>query len=88
MEPCSAKVGHLQAQDRVWLPQCEWITGELHTFVTDTLSPDKLVDQGIFDHKAVEELVHRNRSGKIDASHSILSLVCIQQWFEKFGMER
>ena len=69
-------------------PVREWITGELHTFVTDTLSPNKLRDQGIFDPKAIEELVHRNRKGEIDASYSILSLVCIQQWFTKFGMER
>ena len=88
MEPVLPRSVIYRPKTGFGFPVREWITGELHTFVTDTLSPDKLRDQGIFDPKAVEELVHRNRSGKIDASYSILSLVCIQQWFEKFGMER
>lgn len=39
---------------------------------------------GIFDPSAVQKLILENRTGKIDASYTLLSLLCIEIWFREF----
>ena len=61
-----------------------WLKNELREFVADNLSETSLKRTGIFSHKAVTALMHDDASGRIDATFSILSMVCIQNWCDRF----
>ena len=48
--------------------------------VGDILSADRLRRRGLFDPKAVADLVADDRAGRVDASYTILGLLCIEVW--------
>lgn len=65
-------------------PVRKWITNDLDEMIYDNLSPAKIKDRGIFDAKAVSDLIHENKTGKIDASYPIWALLAIESWFKQF----
>ncbi len=66
-------------------PVRQWITHDLDDMIQQRLAPSVLKSQGIFDEKAVWQLINNNKSGKIDASYSIWSLLAIQSWIAQFA---
>ena len=65
-------------------PLRQWMREELREFLADTLSIERLKNRGLFEPQAVQELIASNDSGLIDASYTLLSLMCIELWCEKF----
>jgi asparagine synthase (glutamine-hydrolysing) len=64
-------------------PLRRWLQLDLHALVVDTLSPSRLTAGGLFNPSAVEQLLDDQRSGRIDASYTIWSLLCIALWWER-----
>lgn len=69
-------------------PLRRWLQQDLREHVEDLLSENTLKNRGLFDPKAVKELVALDRSGKIDAAYPIFSLICIELWMKLFIDER
>jgi len=61
-----------------------WLSNDLREMVRDILSPERLKRRGWFDHKAVLKLIEDNESSKLDASHSIWAMVCMEIWASLF----
>jgi asparagine synthase (glutamine-hydrolysing) len=61
-------------------PLRHWLKNELSDYVEDLLSHSSLAARGLFDSERVRRLVVDNHSGKIDASYTIFSLMCIEIW--------
>ena len=65
-------------------PLRRWIRKELHEFLMDLLSKESLKHRGLFDPDAVHKLIQDNDTGRIDASYTLLSLLCIEIWCRHF----
>ena len=57
-----------------------WMKNDLRELLGDLLSVDSLNNRGLFSASAVQQLIMDNDSGKIDASYTLLSLLCIEIW--------
>jgi len=57
---------------------------ELRELLADILSATSLRRHNLFDSAAVQRLIIANDSGRIDASYTLLSLLCIELWCRKF----
>lgn len=69
-------------------PVRKWIVEDLDDMIKERLSAKRLNKMGIFDPEAVAKLVRDNKSGKIDASYSIWSLLAINSWIEQFYIQK
>lgn len=65
-------------------PVRKWITDTLTSRIEEDLSSERLISQGIFDHKSIKNLIDRNMAGKVNASYSIWALLSIQSWIKQF----
>jgi asparagine synthase (glutamine-hydrolysing) len=65
-------------------PVRRWILGRWRPLIDDYLGESNLKRRGIFDPRAVQALVKANESGTIDASYTVLSLLCIEIWMRQF----
>jgi asparagine synthase (glutamine-hydrolysing) len=65
-------------------PLRRWIRHELRPMVGDLLSADSVRRRGIFNPAAVSALVDANLDGRVDANHTILSLLCVEIWCRQF----
>jgi len=61
-----------------------WLKHELYPLVEDILSSENIKKRGIFDAEQVKMLIHRDRSGAIDASYTVFTLMCIELWCRIF----
>lgn len=66
------------------VPLRSWLHRELRPLVEDTLAPSVIRSRGLFNAVAVRSLIDADRNGRVDASYSILSLVCIELWCRQF----
>ena len=65
-------------------PLRHWLRHELRDLVGDLLGPRSLRARGFFDADAVQRLIRDNDSGRIDASYTVFSLLCIEIWCRRF----
>ena len=65
-------------------PVRRWMRNELRELLVDTLSFDRLKSRGLFDPTAVWKLIIDNDKGKIDASYTLFSLLCIEIWCRNY----
>jgi asparagine synthase (glutamine-hydrolysing) len=65
-------------------PLRAWLRGPLRPFVEEMLSEPSINSRGLFDAKAVQQLVDADRAGKVDAAYTIFSLICIEIWLRQF----
>ncbi len=65
-------------------PLRQWITGELSEYTNDMLSQTKITSRNLFDYTSVRQLIDDNKSGKIDASYTIFTLLCIEIWCAQY----
>lgn len=61
-------------------PLRDWLKVELREYSEELLSYRSLSDRGLFNADRVGELIKNNHIGKIDASYTILSLMCVEIW--------
>ena len=61
-------------------PMRDWLKVELNEYVRDLLSPISLSKRGLFNSDRVNKLINDNSTGKVDASYTIFSLMCIEIW--------
>jgi len=66
------------------VPLRQWVRSEFRPMIGDLLSPDAICRRGLFDPAAVNRLIDANQTGRIDASYTILSLLCIEIWCRSF----
>jgi asparagine synthase (glutamine-hydrolysing) len=71
-------------------PLRRWMRHELRELLGDLLSVTSLKRRGLFEPEAVQRLIVANDAGKVDASYTLLSLLCIEIWCRRFvdGMHR
>lgn len=62
------------------VPLRRWLQEDLKELLGDLLSLDSLNKRGLFSAQSVQKLISDNDHGKIDASYTILSLLCIEIW--------
>lgn len=65
-------------------PLRRWMRFELRELLGDILSAESLKQRGLFDTRAVQQLIGDNDSGQVDASYTLLSLLCIELWCRRF----
>lgn len=65
-------------------PLRRWMRHELRELLGDLLSADSLKRRGLFEPAAVQRLIAANDAGKVDASYTLLSLLCIEIWCRAF----
>lgn len=65
-------------------PLRSWLHNELKPLVADVLSKESISRRGIFDADAVASLIRDDAAGKIDATYSIFSVMCIEMWCRRF----
>ncbi len=66
------------------VPIRKWMQNEFKELIYDTLSTSNLKNTGLFNSQKIEELLDENSRGKVDASYTILSIMAIQIWCQKF----
>ena len=66
-------------------PLRRWMRNELRELLGDLLSEDSLKRRGLFRPDAVEALIKANDAGKVDASYTLLSLLCIEIWCREYN---
>ena len=65
-------------------PLRRWMQHDLRELLGDLLSLDSLRRRGLFDPSAVQKLIADNDSGRVDASYTLLSLLCIEIWCRSY----
>ena len=67
-------------------PLRSWIISAKQ-LILDTIITEKNINEfGVFDYPKVVKLIEQNYNGEIDASHTILSIICIQIWMEEYTL--
>ena len=61
-------------------PLRHWMRYELRELLGDLLSEDSLKKRGVFDPAEVQRLIISNDTGRLDASYTLLSLLCVEIW--------
>ena len=80
MEPYLPKEIIYRPKTGFGAPLREWLKHDLKDYVEDLLGYDSLTSRGLFDPQRVSQLIKNNSSGKIDASYTIFSLICVELW--------
>ena len=65
-------------------PLRRWMQYDLRELLRDLLSSHSLMKRGIFEHAKVQQLIADNEAGKVDASYTLLSILCIEIWCRSF----
>lgn len=84
MEPYLPKDVIYRPKTGFGAPLRRWIRFELRDLLGDLLSVSSLNSRGFFNPEAIHKLIARNDLGEIDASYTLLSLMCIEIWCRKF----
>ncbi|MDR3554519.1 MAG: asparagine synthase (glutamine-hydrolyzing) [Syntrophobacteraceae bacterium] len=65
-------------------PLSRWLRYELRELTGDLLSESTLRRRGLFEPGAVQKLLTRHQSGKVDAAYTLFALMCTEIWCRKF----
>lgn len=87
MEPLLPEAVIYRPKTGFGLPLRGWLRNELRAFMLDRLSEARIKRRGMFDTNSVHALIDANHTGKIDASYTLLSLLCIDIWLDRFGSQ-
>lgn len=64
------------------IPVAQWLRGKMRPLLEELLSPALLKEQGIFDPKAVRQLMDLHFSGKADCRRQLWTLLVLQLWWK------
>ena len=65
-------------------PLRQWMRNEFRELLGDILSIESLRNRGLFNPTAVWKLIDKNNKGDVDASYTLLSILCIEIWCRNF----
>jgi len=65
-------------------PVRDWITKDMDATIQNYLSEKNMANRGLFDFDAIQKLIKDNKSGKVDASYTVWSLLAIESWMQQF----
>tara|TARA_B110000008_G_scaffold279831_1_gene328943 strand:- start:2727 stop:4628 length:1902 start_codon:yes stop_codon:yes gene_type:complete len=80
MEPYLPKEIIYRPKTGFGVPLRRWMKSDLKEMLCDLLSVDSVNSRGLFSSKSIEKLITDNDKGKVDASYTLLSLLCIEIW--------
>jgi asparagine synthase (glutamine-hydrolysing) len=66
------------------LPLRRWLRNELKDFAAEALSRQSIEGRGLFDFRAVEQLLADDEAGRLDGTYAIFALICIELWMREF----
>jgi len=66
------------------MPVAAWLRNGLGGLIDETLGPERIRRQGIFDARAVARIVGDFRSGRRDTSWQLWNLIAFQVWHETY----
>jgi len=84
MEPYLPKDVIYRSKAGFGAPLRRWLHKELQPMLADVLSESAIKSRGIFDSKAVDQLIKLDREGRADAAYTIFSVLCIELWCKSF----
>lgn len=61
-----------------------WFKGRLRPLVEDVFSESVVSARGLFNYRGVRALLDRDAAGKVDATYTIFSMLCIELWCRRF----
>jgi asparagine synthase (glutamine-hydrolysing) len=65
-------------------PLKTWMQHDLKEIMGDLLSIESLNSRGLFSANNVQKLISENSQGKIDASYTLFSLLCVEIWCREY----
>ena len=80
MEPYLPREIIYRSKTGFGVPMRRWIHEDLKELLRDLLSEESINRRGLFSAQSVQKLIFDNDNGKIDASYTLLSLLCIEIW--------
>jgi asparagine synthase (glutamine-hydrolysing) len=66
------------------VPVGSWFRGTLQSFLRDMLLSEKARRRGLFNARAVEQMVAMHMRAEKDYSHQLWTLLMLELWFERF----
>ena len=64
------------------VPISRWLKTDLKFLLNKYLAKDRIDEQGIFDHKIIENLINNHMAGRTDTSWMLWNLIVFQYWHE------
>jgi asparagine synthase (glutamine-hydrolysing) len=52
-------------------------------FISERLSKESIIDDGIFDYEKIAALIEDNKKGRIDAAYTIWSIMAIKSFLKQ-----
>jgi asparagine synthase (glutamine-hydrolysing) len=80
MEPYLPREAIYRPKSGFGAPLRRWIRHDLQPMLRDLLSVESLRRRRLFEPAAVQQLIARNASGRIDGAYTLLSLLSIEIW--------
>ena len=65
-------------------PLRRWMRVELRELLGDLLSDESVSRRGLFNANSIQKLITANHQGKVDASYTLFSILCIEIWCRSF----
>ena len=84
MEPLLPKDVIYRPKTGFGAPLRRWMRHELRSLLGDVLSRESLARRGIFNADGVHDLIEANDKGRVDASYTLLSMLCVELWCREF----
>jgi asparagine synthase (glutamine-hydrolysing) len=67
------------------MPYKNWLRNELSDLLQDALSSHRLQQQGLFEPRYVQNLIHEHLEGVRDHAHKLWQLLIFQLWAERYA---
>jgi asparagine synthase (glutamine-hydrolysing) len=69
------------------IPAHDWFRGTLRDLLLDTLSPQAIAASGIFDARAIQELISDHMERRINVGYHLWGLVTLFLWMRRWKIE-
>ncbi len=80
--------------DLIWRPKTgfggpirTWIRSGFAERMEHDFNKESLLNQGLFNPEAIQQLIADNRASRLDAAYSVFALMAIQSWLRQFYQE-
>ena len=61
----------------------QWIKNDFQFLFDKYLNKELIEKHDIFNYNEVQNLISKNKTGKVDAAYTIFSIICITIWVTK-----
>ncbi len=66
------------------IPIAQWLKGRLNPLMRDLLSPERLLNQGLFESGFVQTMIREHETGKETHHKQLWTLIVFQLWYDNF----